>query len=357
MTKLLRVDMDNSLINETQLTADINHLIETAKYQLRKQANTTIVMLYWTIGKRINEEVLKFERGEYGQQIINILSKNLQMRHGQGYGARNLRRMVQFAKCYPDSAIVSSLMTKLGWTHFVYLITIDDPLKRDFYAEMCRIEGWKTRELIKKIESMYYERIALSKKPEDVISTEISKLRHANELTPDHVIQDPLILEFFEGRTFKYENTFEQAILDDIENFLMRMGNGFAFLERQKTIEIDGEFYRIDLLMFHRRLRRLVVLELKMGKFKGQDKGQLELYLRWLEKNEMQPGENPPIGIVLCSEKSEETVELLQLEKSGIRVCQFLTDIPPKEVLIEKFREAVKRARNRENNISSDDGE
>jgi predicted nuclease of restriction endonuclease-like (RecB) superfamily len=335
-------------IDESSLLKDVCHLIDGAKVQFNRQSNTILMMLYWAIGQRINIDILKAARAEYGKQVINRLSERLLALHGRGYGARNLHRMVQLVRCYPDHKIVSSLMTKLGWTHFIYLLTIDDSLKRDFYAEMCRIEGWQTRELIKKINSMYFERIALAKKPKEVIAAEVAKLRATNELTADLVIQDPLILDSLAGQPFKTERSFEQAILDDIEGFLLHMGNGFAFLERQKSIEIDGEFHRIDLLMYHRRLRSMIVVELKMGKFKAQDKGQIELYLRWLEKNEMQPGENPPIGIVLCSEKSDETVELLQLEQNGIRVCQFLTELPPKEIFVARLHAAIDRARSRQ---------
>ena len=149
------------------------------------------------------------------------------------------------------------------------------------------------------------------------------------------------------GRDFPTEKNLEQAILDDIENFLLSFGNGFAFLERQKSIEIDGDFFYIDLLMYHRRLNCLVVIELKLGRFKPQDKGQIELYLRWLEKNEMQPNENPPIGIILCSEKSDETVELLQLNDSGIHISQFMTELPPKEVFEERLHAAIEKAKAR----------
>jgi predicted nuclease of restriction endonuclease-like (RecB) superfamily len=331
--------------HEKNLTRDVISLIDEAKRQFARQVNASAVSLYWSIGQRINKEILKLGRAEYGEQIIKNLAQHLMALHGRGYGHRNLHRMLQFARYYPDRKIVSSLMTQLGWTHFIYLLTIDDPVKRDFYAEMCRIEGWRTRDLIKKMQSMLYERTALSKKPEAIILKEIEKLRHTGEVTADVVFTDPLLLESLGGRTFETESSFEQAILDNIENFLLQFGQGFAFLERQKTIEIDGEYHRIDLLMYHRRLRSLVVIELKLGKFKAQDKGQLELYLRWLEKYEMQPGENPPIGIVLCSEKSDETVELLRLEESGIRVSQFLTELPPKKVLLAQLHAAIERAK------------
>lgn len=340
-------------IDEQNLLEDVCLLIKQARNHFARQANTTSITLYWTIGKRINEAILNSRRADYGKQVITKLSKELLILYGVGFGSRNIHRMVQFSKYYPDEKIVSSLMTQLGWTHFLYLLTIENPLKRDFYAEMCRIEGWRTRELIKKINSMYYERVALSKKPENIVATEVAKLRETSKLTADVIFQDPFILESLSGRMIKTENNLEQAILDDIEGFLLGLGNGFAFLERQKTIEIDGEFHRIDLLMYHRRLKSLIVIELKMGRFKAQDKGQTELYLRWLEKYDMQAGENPPIGIILCSEKLDETVELLRLEESGIRVCQFLSELPSKEVLTARLHKAIERVRALQENIES----
>lgn len=225
------------------------------------------------------------------------------------------------------------------------LLNIDNRLKREFYAEMCRIERWSIRSLNNKINSMLYERIALAKNPEASIEKEIQKLRETNVLKPDFIMQDPIILEFLSNQSIENEMDFENAIIRDIEQFLLSMGAGFTFQERQKIIEIDGEHFKIDLLMFNRRLKNIVVVELKMGEFKPQDKGQIELYLRWLEKYEMQPGENPPIGIILCAEKSEERVELLQLENSGIRVCQYITELPAKELFEARLHDAIKRAR------------
>ncbi len=335
-------------VNETQLANDIENLIETAKKHIYREANDTQLKLYWAIGQRIELEVLKTNRADYGEQIVKNLAMRLTTKYGKGYGIRNVQRMIQFFRYYPDQAIASSLMTQLSWTHFVYLITIIEPLKRDFYAEMCRIERWSTRELIQKMQSMLYERVGLAKKPEKIIEAELKKLRATGELTTDYVVQDPIILGHLVGKQFPTEYSFEQAILDDIESFLLSLGNGFAFLERQKQIEIDGIFHRIDLLMYHRRLRCLVVVELKMGRFHSQDKGQLELYLRWLERYEKQPNENPPIGILLCSEKSDETVELLKLDGTGIHVSQFLTELPSKQVLTERLHAAIEKARARQ---------
>lgn len=334
-------------VNEQHLFEDISQLIKTAQQETLRQLNKMNVLLYWHVGKKIDAAILKEKRAEYGGSIISNLATKLEYSYGKGFGRRILERCIQFARTYPQETIVQSLSTKLKWTHIVILLSINDSLKRDYYAEMCRIESWSTRLLNNKIASMLYERTALAKKPENIIRSEIEILRSTDELKPDWVIQDPYIFENLFSQPIINEKTLEDAIISDIEKFLLSMGNGFAFLERQKTIEIDGEYYRIDLLFFHRKLHRLILIELKQGRFKAADKGQVELYLRWLEKHEMQPGENKPIGIVMCSEKSEEQIELLELDNSSIRVVQFLSDLPPKKILEQRLHDAVKRARER----------
>jgi len=337
-----------SHINESKLYDDISHLIEITQQRTLRAINQAGVMLYWHIGHRVNHEILHCARAEYGAKIIKSLADKLQLKYGLGFGHRVIHRCSQFERLFPDEKIILSLCKHLKWTHFVALLNIDNKLKREFYAEMCRIERWTTRELTKKIDSMLFERTAIAKRPEDVIEQEIKKLRESNVLKPDLIIQDPYVFTYLGSHEIKDEKTLEDAILKDIEEFLLNMGNGFTFQERQKVIEIDGDFFKIDLLMFHRRLRAMVAIELKNGRFKPADKGQIELYLRWLEKHEMQPGENPPIGIVLCSEKSDERVELLQLEKSGIRVSQFITELPSKEIFAKRLHEAIERARENE---------
>lgn len=337
-----------SNINEEQLYSDISQLIEITQQRVLHEINRAGVLLYWHIGKRINHDILKYERAEYGSSVIKTLADKLQTKFGKGFGLRVIQRCVQFERFFPNERIVGSLSQHLKWTHFVALLNISSPLKREFYAEMCRIERWSTRELSKKIDDMLFERTAIAKKPNDIIEKEISKLRETQVLEPDLIFQDPYIFSYLTSDVLNNEKTLEDAILKDIEEFLLSMGKGFTFQERQKVIEIDGDFFRIDLLMFHRKLRCMVAVELKKGKFKAADKGQIELYLRWLEKHEMQPGENPPIGIVLCSEKSDERVELLQLEKSGIRVSQFITELPPKEIFEKRLHEAIERAREKE---------
>jgi predicted nuclease of restriction endonuclease-like (RecB) superfamily len=253
--------------------------------------------------------------------------------------------MIQFYKAFPDPEIVSTLSRQFTWSHFIELIMLKPDLKRDFYAEMCRIERWSVRKLREKIDGMLYERTAISKKPEEVIRMEIEALRKEDLLTPSLVLKDPYLLDFLELRDAYSEKDLESAILREIEKFILELGSDFSFIARQKRITIGDEDYYIDLLFFNRALRRLVVLELKMGKFKAADKGQMELYLRWLDKYERKNEEESPLGIILCTNKNHEQVELLQLAHNGIHVAEFLTELPPPEVFEKKFQKAVEHAK------------
>lgn len=255
--------------------------------------------------------------------------------------------MVRFAQAFATPEIVSALRRQLSWSHFKQLIYIDDELKRSFYAEMCRIEGWSTRVLAQKIDGMLFERTALSKKPEDLVRKELAVLREKGQLTPALVFQDPYMLDFLELADTYSEKDLEAAILREIERFLLELGASFAFVDRQKRITLDGDDYYLDLLFFHRRMQRLVAIELKIGDFKPADSGQIELYLRWLDRHERQPTEQSPLGIILCAGTKRETVEYLDLGARGIHVAEYLTDLPPREVLEERLRRAIEAARNR----------
>ena len=232
-------------------------------------------------------------------------------------------------------------------SHFTAIIPITEPLQREFYAEMCRVERWSVRTLRAKIQGMLFERTAVSRKPEELAKKELAGLRDTDQLTPDLVFRDPYLLDFLGLADAFSEKDLEAAILRELERFLLELGTDFAFVARQKRMTVDGEDYSLDLLFYHRRLRRLVAIDLKLGKIKASDKGQMELYLAWLDKYDRQPGEEPPLGLILCAGKSEEHVELLQLERSGIRVGEYLTDLPPREVLAKKLHEAIKLARER----------
>ena len=328
-----------------QLLGDIRSLIENARGQVAQAVNAGLVMLYWGIGDRIHRETLDHKRAEYGQQIVETLSEMLVSDYGAGFSRANLFHMIRFAETFPNREIVYTLCRQLGWSHFRQIIYLPDSLQRDFYAEMCRLERWSVRTLRVKIQGMLYERTGISKKPADLAKQELTKLREEDRLTPDLVFRDPYLLDFLGLKDTYSERDLEAAILHELERFLVELGSDFAFLARQKRITVDQEDYYLDLLFYHRRLHRLVAIDLKLGRFQAADKGQMELYLRWLETHEKQSGENPPIGLILCADKSAEHVELLQLEKSGIRVAQYLTELPPRKVLEHKLHEAIWIAR------------
>jgi predicted nuclease of restriction endonuclease-like (RecB) superfamily len=267
--------------------------------------------------------------------------------YGNGFGRANLFRMIQVAEAFPDEQIVATLSRQLGWSHVVELLPIEDDLKRDFYAEMCRLERWSVRTLRERIAGMLYERTAVAKKPADVARREIDRLRDEDRLTPDLVFRDPYVLDFLKLHDTYSEGDVEQAILRELESFLLELGGDFCFVARQKRITVDNEDYYLDLLFYHRRLRRLVAIDLKLGKFQAADKGQMELYLRWLDEHARHPSEDAPVGLILCAAKSSEHVELLRLESSGIRVAEYMTELPPRPMLEKKLHDAIRAARQR----------
>jgi predicted nuclease of restriction endonuclease-like (RecB) superfamily len=337
------------------LALELGRMIEAARQRLAYAANAALTTLYWQLGERVRTEVLDGRRAAYGARIVAALGRQLDARYGRGFGDKNLRRMVQFAVAFPDPEIVAALGRQLGWAHFRLLIPLKEPLKRAFYAEMCRVEGWSTRTLAQKIDGMLFERTALSKKPEHVIRRELAALHEKGELTPSLVFQDPYMLDFLELKDTYSEKHLESALLREIERFLLELGAGFAFVERQKRIIVDGDDYYIDLLFFHRRMRRLVAIELKLGDFKPADSGQVELYLRWLDRHERQPTEEAPLGIILCAGKKRETVEYLDLDARGIHVAEYLTELPPREVLQERLHRALASAKSRLASAATDD--
>lgn len=341
-------------VASVELVGDIRRLVEETRTTVSVAVNAALTMLHWRIGKRIGEEILGRERAKYGAQIVSALGRQFESEFGKGFSAKSLRHMMRFYESFPDEAIVSSLMRQLSWTHFLRIIYIDDPLKRDFYAEMCRIEKWSTRTLQKKIDSMLYERTALSKKPEEVIEHELAQLRDDDRMSPALVFKDPYILDFLGLNDRYFEKDIEDAILREMEHFLLEMGVGFAFVARQKRIQIDNDDFYLDLLFYHRKLHRLVALDLKLSAFRPEHKGQMELYLRWLAKHEQEPGEQAPLGIILCAGKKEEQIELLELGQSGIHVAEYLTALPPREVLAARFHDAIRRSRERLENRAQD---
>ncbi|MEW6615819.1 MAG: PDDEXK nuclease domain-containing protein [Thermodesulfobacteriota bacterium] len=337
--------MSKELISDKSLINEIKELIEKSRQQVALSVNATMSFLYWQIGKRVNEEILHYKRAEYGKQIIATLSRQLEMEYGTAFSEKNLRRMMQFAEVFQDEQIVVSLIRELSWTHILAIIPIEDSLKRDFYIQMCKLEKWSVRTFRERIQSMLYERTAISKKPEETIKNDLALLQNQQKLSPDLIFRDPYLLDFLGLKDTYSERDLETSILAELQHFIIEIGNDFAFLARQKRITIDTRDYYIDLLFYHRRLKCLVAIDLKIGEFEAAYKGQMELYLRYLEKYEQVDGEHTPIGLILCTGKNEEHIELLRLDKSNIRVADYLTILPPKKLLQEKLHKAVEIAR------------
>lgn len=329
------------------LLKDLRGLITTTRQQVARQVNSALVLLYWRVGQRIRQDVLKEKRAERGERIVSSVGRELNAEFGQGFSKRNLWNMIRFAEVFPNERIVHALRAQLGWTHLKQIIYLKDSLKRDFYSEMCRIEKWSTRTLERKIGSMLFERTALSRKPDKLIRHELKTLRKTDKLTPDLVFRDPYFLDFLGLKDRFLEKDLEDAVMRELESFVLELGAGFTFIARQKRIQIEGDDYYLDLLFYHRGLNRLVAIDLKLGDFKPADKGQMEFYLRWLAKYERRPGEAEPIGLILCAGKKTEQIELLELEKSGIRVASYWTKVLPRRLLQKKLHETILNARER----------
>lgn len=293
-------------------------------------------MVFWNTGNRINKDILFEQRAEYGKKIVSTLSTQLVSRYGRNFELRNLRRMMQFAHEFTDIKIVSTLSTQLSWSHFVELFAIKNIDARNFYASKIAEEQWSVKLTRKQIAQKAYER------------TEIANLK-INDVSSklQHTFKDPYFLDFLGLKEGYLENDLEKAILVELEKFILELGKGFAFVERQKRMIIDGEDFYLDLLFYHRKLKRLVAIELKLGRFKAAYKGQMELYLNWLNINEKQEGEEHPIGLILCAEAGIEQVQLLNPKKDGIMVAEYWTELPSKELLEKKLHDALIEAKER----------
>ena len=330
-------------ITNNILFEQIKNLIEQTKNNVAIAVNSSLTMMYWHIGKLINDEILQNKRAEYGKEIVATVSQQLIKQYGKGYSYSALTRMMKFAKNI-DEKNIATLSQQLSWSHFKELIVLEDTLKIEFYAQMSIAQNWGVRTLRERIDSMLYERTALSKQPDELIKYELDNIKQ-EEFSKNMILKDPYFLDFLDINDRYLEKDLEDAILRSIEQFIFELGVGFSFIERQKRIIIDGEDFKIDLLFYNRKLKRLVAIDLKIGRFKAEYKGQMELYLKWLSKYEKEEGENEPLGIILCADKKEEQIELLELEKSGIHVAQYLTVLPPKEILEAKLHQAIESAK------------
>ena len=314
------------------LHAELRTLIVNSRQRLAGAVNAELTRLYWHVGQRLRTEVLGgADRAKYGDQLIKRVGEQLAHEFGRG--------MVQFAVAFPDTEIVATLSRQLSWSHFVNLLPLKTEPARQFYASQAAANTWSVRELRNQMERKAFERTEIANAQASVLQ--------AADAEPAVVFKDPYFLDFLGLRQGHDEGDLEAGILQQLEAFILELGRGFAFVERQKRMVIDGDDFYLDLLFFHRRLHRLVAIELKLGRFKAAHKGQMDLYLKWLDKHERQPGEEAPIGLILCAESSREQVELLQMHKDGITVAEYWTELPPKAELEQKLHAALLEARER----------
>lgn len=322
----------------------ISVLINKARRNVAFKLNQEMVLLYWNIGKLIKTEIIKSKRAQYGKRILHALSGELTLKYGKGYSEQNLWYMIQFYETYPILQPLVGELKSLSWTHIVILLPIKDKLKRQFYSLLCRNEQWSKRTLQERINSMLYERTTLSRLPAKMIKKELKSLREKDKISPNLVFRDPYVLDFLELNETYQEKDFEKAILIRLEKFIIEFGRDFYFVARQKRITVDNEDHYIDLLFYHKELKCHIIIELKLGKFKPEHKGQMELYLRYIEKYEMGKDDNPPIGLILCAEKGREKIELMFLPKDRIKVSEYITKLPSKKLFEEKLQKAVASA-------------
>lgn len=332
--------MDINLTIETyeqRLLEQLLNLIEQSKKQVAIQVNSELTLLFWQVGKHINEYILQNQRADYGKRIFPTLSTKLKEKYGRNFEEKNLRRMSQFAEQFNDFQIVVPLARQLSWSHFLILLPLKNREAQLFYAQKAVQEVWSKRELRSQINQKVFERTTIAN----------SQLPIADASITPNIFKDPYFLDFLGLKNDYLENDLENAILRELEQFILELGRGFAFVERQKRMIIDGDDFYLDLLFYHRRLRRLVAIELKIGKFQAKFKGQMELYLKWLNRYERQEGEESPIGLILCAEASHEQIELLEMHKDGIMVVEYWTELPPKHQLEAKLHQALIEAKER----------
>jgi predicted nuclease of restriction endonuclease-like (RecB) superfamily len=339
--------MNSSQLLENTLFNEIKELIQSAKQRTAVAVNAELTLLYWEVGRRIAKEVLGGERAEYGKQIISNLAQELTQAFGKGWNKKQLNHCMRFAEVFSETEIVSALRRQLSWTHFKSLIYLENQLKREFYISLALQERWSTRTLAERIDSQLFERTAISKKPDLTIIHELTQLRETGQVNQDLILKDPYVLDFLGLNDTYLEKDLEDAILRELQQFLLELGSGFTFVSRQYRIQIDNDDFYIDLLLYNRKLQRLIAIDLKVDNFKAEYKGQMELYLRWLAKHEQEAGENPPLGIILCAGKKQEQIELLELNSAGIHVAEYLTALPPKAVLEQQLHQAIINAKRR----------
>ncbi len=323
-------------VRDAELVEQVSALIEQAQAVVAAQVNSTLTVRNWYIGRLIDVAVLREGRAGYDQELVASLARQLTARYRRGFEKANLYRMLQFARTFPDSEIVATLSRQLSWSHFHTLLPVGTPEARAFYVKETIDRRLSVRELRRAIERKAFERreIADSQTPEGTA-------------VPLDTFRDPMLLDMLGLADTFMERDLEAALRHDMEAFLLEAGRGWTFVERQKRMAFDGEDYYLDLLFYSRPLQRLIAVELKVGKFKPAYKGQMDFYLKWLNKYEREPHEQAPIGLILCTEASREQIELLELHKDGIVVAEYWTTLPPKDKLQARIQAIYRDAQER----------
>jgi predicted nuclease of restriction endonuclease-like (RecB) superfamily len=314
----------------------IKEILSTARNKVYQTANFAMVEAYWQIGKSIIEEQGGDERAEYGAKLLKDLAESLTKDFGKSFNVRNLQMMRQFYITFPNA---NALRSQLSWTHYRLLMRVENENARIFYMEEAVKAQWSTRQLERQINSFFYERL-LSSQNKDEVANEIQTLEPAKK--PEDIIRDPYVLEFL-GLTPNddfYESDLEQALITHLQKFLLELGRGFSFVARQKRITFDGRHFRIDLVFYNYILKCFVLIDLKIGDLTHQDLGQMQMYVHYYERELMNEGDNPPIGIVLCADKSDAVVKYtLPENETQIFASKYKLYLPSEEELLKELKQ------------------
>jgi predicted nuclease of restriction endonuclease-like (RecB) superfamily len=324
------------LVDEAALFNRVSEIIENRKFRAGAYANREVTLMYWEVGQYVNSVLLGGERAEYGKRIVTTLSSQLMGKYGKAFDIHNLRRMMRFAQKFSDFEIVTTFSSQLSYSHFIELLPLKTDEARMFYANESAQRRFGIKELRRQISRKAYER-------REIANTRVSE----ESQIPFNMFKDPYLLDALNLKENFLEADLEKAIITELEKFILEFGHGFSFVARQKRMTVDGDDFYLDLLFYHRDLKRLVAIELKIGKFRPAYKAQMELYLKWLDRYERRDGENHPIGLILCTKASRGQIELLELDKAGIAVAEYWTDLPPKALLEEKIQTILQEARER----------
>jgi len=321
--------------NPEQTYTTIRQSIVQAQRTMVAAVNTAMVTAYWEIGEQIYKACGENDRAEYGKKLLQYLSEQLTAEFGQGYTVRNLRAMRQFYCCFP---IRHTLCAELGWSHYRLLMRIADEKERTFYAEECAKSAWSVRQLERQIHTMYYQRL-LSSQDKASVAAEIQ----ATEPKPEYekIVKDPYVMEFLQIKpdAHVFESDLEQALIDHLQQFLLELGRGFSFVARQKRFALDGQNFYIDLVFYNYILKCFVLIDLKMDQLTHQDIGQMQMYVNYYTRELMNEGDNPPIGIVLCADKSDAIVRYTLPESNNqIFASKYFTYLPTEEELKRELR-------------------